>query len=58
MARPLFNDLRERAMARVAAGEPIRQIAAALAIKPFLRIEVVAAAADHWERRAWQDGRP
>ncbi len=45
-------------MARVAAGEPIRQIAAALAIKPFLRIEVVAAAADHWERRAWQDGRP
>jgi len=34
MARPLSNDLRERAMARVAAGEPIRQIAAALAISP------------------------
>jgi len=34
MAQPLSNDLRERAMARVAAGEPIRQIAAALSISP------------------------
>ena len=34
MTHPLSNDLRERAMARVAAGEPIRQIAAALSISP------------------------
>nr|WP_102938069.1 IS630 family transposase [Methylocystis bryophila] len=34
MARPLSNDLRERAVARIAAGEPIRQIAAALSISP------------------------
>jgi transposase len=34
MARPLSNDLRERAMARVAAGEPIRRIATALSISP------------------------
>ena len=34
MAGPLSNDLRERAMARVAAGESIRQIEAALSISP------------------------
>lgn len=34
MARPLSNDLRERAMARVAAGEAIRAIAVALSISP------------------------
>ncbi|VTZ24060.1 transposase [Methylocella tundrae] len=32
MARPYSNDLRERAMARVAAGETIRVVAAALQI--------------------------
>jgi putative transposase len=34
MTRPCSNDLRERAMARVLAGEPIRVIAAALSISP------------------------
>ena len=34
MAHPLSNDLRERAMARVAAGWSIRQIATALSISP------------------------
>jgi transposase len=34
MTRPLSNDLRERAMARVASGETIRAIGAALAISP------------------------
>ncbi|MGO9723018.1 MAG: helix-turn-helix domain-containing protein, partial [Methylocella sp.] len=32
--RPYSNDLRERAMARVAAGETIRVVAAALRISP------------------------
>jgi len=30
----LSNDLRERAMARIAASKPVRQIAAALSISP------------------------
>jgi len=34
MTRPYSNDLRERAMARVAAGETIRVVAAALRISP------------------------
>ena len=34
MARPLSMDLRERAMARLAAGESIRTVAAALSISP------------------------
>lgn len=34
MTRPLSNDLRERAMARVAAGESIRAVAAALSVSP------------------------
>lgn len=34
MTKPYSNDLRERAMARVAAGETIRMVAAALRISP------------------------
>jgi putative transposase len=48
MARPLSNDLRERAMARVAAGESIRAIAAALSIS--------AASVSKWSRRLRETG--
>lgn len=48
MTRPLSNDLRERAMARVAAGEPIRAIAAALSISP--------SSVSKWSRRLRETG--
>ncbi|MGA8170348.1 MAG: helix-turn-helix domain-containing protein, partial [Methylocystis sp.] len=48
MSRPLSNDLRERAMARVAAGEPIRAIAAALSISP--------SCVSKWSRRLRETG--
>ena len=48
MARPLSNDLRERAMVRVAAGESIRAIAAALSIS--------AASVSKWSRRLGETG--
>jgi putative transposase len=34
MTRPYSNDIRERALARVEKGEPIRSVAAALAVSP------------------------
>jgi putative transposase len=48
MARPLSKDLRDRAMARVAAGETIRQIAAALSISP--------SCVSKWSRRLRETG--
>jgi len=48
MTRPCSNDLRERAMARVAAGESIRAIAAALAISP--------SCVSKWSRRLKETG--
>jgi transposase len=48
MARPFSNDLRERAMARVEAGESIRTIAAALAISP--------SCVSKWRRRLKETG--
>jgi putative transposase len=34
MAKPYSMDLRDRAMRRVQAGEPVRQVAAALSVAP------------------------
>lgn len=48
MAQPCSNDLRERAMARLAAGEPIRVIAAALRISP--------SCIPKWSRRVRETG--
>jgi putative transposase len=48
MTRPCSNDLRERAMARAALGEPIRAIAAALAISP--------SSVSKWSRRLRETG--
>ena len=48
MTQPCSNDLRERAMARVAAGELIRAIAAALVISP--------SSVSKWSRRLRETG--
>jgi putative transposase len=48
MTQPCSNDLRERAMARVAAGESIRAIAAALVISP--------SSVSKWSRRLRETG--
>lgn len=48
MTRPLSNDLRERAMARVAAGESIRAVAAALSVSP--------SSVSKWSRRLRETG--
>jgi putative transposase len=48
MAQPISDDLRKRAMARVAAGEPIRTIATALSISP--------SCVSKWSRRLRETG--
>ena len=48
MAQPCSNDLRERAMARLAAGESIRVIAAALRVSP--------SCIPKWSRRVRETG--
>jgi hypothetical protein len=57
MVRPLSMDLRERAVARIAAGESVRKVAGAER-RAVERGEVDAKAAGDWQRRAWQDWRP
>ena len=56
MTRPYSNDLRERAMARVAAGETIRVVAAALRI--LVRFKMVGTPARDRQRVCGADWRP
>ena len=58
MVRPLSMDLRERAVARIAAGESVRKAAPGAERRAVERGEVDAKAAGGGQRRAWQNWRP
>jgi transposase len=56
MARPYSLDLRERAVARVAAGETVRSVAAVLQVS--VASVVVATLSGDGQRGRWPDARP
>ena len=57
MAKPYSMDLRERAMRRVQAGEPVRQVAAALSLAPSTGVKWSLRQRGDGVGEAGQDGR-
>ena len=57
MARPYSTDLRDRAVARVQAGESVRAVAETLSNQPVERCEVVTAVPSDGQFCAWANGR-